>query len=224
MTQHHRVLQRHAPKPWLILCVEAITTPTVRTFRQLLDEPDISLGRSLSWVLAASLGAAVLSWAIAPGFVHASPVTGDIAWSVGVDLAAVVALPAFLAGWAILHISAKALGGEANAGRMAFVMACYTAPLILLNGVIGGVENMAVSGAGAPVAPYGINLVSATYGVALGGLIARALITLASAWLGVTAVRAVHDLEGWRAAAPSLIYLALCFFGLVSALVPIPVS
>jgi len=226
MTHSQRSLIREQPRrigtPWYGLWWDALTQPTIQTFQRLLDEPDTSLSRSLLWIFAAALGAGVISWGIAPGFLRANPVTGDISWSLGMDVYALVGLPAFLVELFVVHLVARRLGGDAPIARTAFVMACYAAPLIALSGLVGGLETLVSAQGGLPLRPYGLNLVSMTYGVTLAGLIARALVTLAHAALDVVAVRAVYQLKGWRAAVPSLLFLGLSLFGLGLALVPTP--
>ena len=227
MTHSHRSLVREQPRrigtPWTVLWWDAITRPTISTFRRLLDEPDTSLSRSLLWIFAATLAAGVISWGISPGFLRTSPITGDISWSVGIDIYVLVGLPAFLVELFVVHLLARRLGGDAPFAQTAFLMACYAAPLLVLAGLISGVETLVTAEGGFPLRPYGLSLVSATYGVTLVGLVARALITLAHAALDVVTVRTVYQLEGWRAAVPSLLYLAFSFFALILALVPVPV-
>lgn len=226
MTHSHRSLVREQPRrlnmPWYGLWWDALSRPTVTTFQRLLDEPDTSLSRSLLWIFAAALAAGMVSWGIAPGFLRANPITGDISWSVGMDVYVLMGLPAFLVELFLVHIAARRLGGDAPIARTAFLMACYAAPLLVLAGLIGGFETLVTAQGGLPIRPYGLNLVSATYGVTLAGLIGRALITLAHAALDVVTVRAVYGLSGWRAAAPSLLFLGFSLFALGLALVPVP--
>ena len=211
-----------ASRPWYLAWWLAISQPTSSNFRLLIDDPGIDFGRTLTWVLGAGFAAALISWEVWPGFLRASYVTGDVTWSPGIDVFPLIGIPAYLIELGILHLSARVLGGRGSASGAAYLLASYTCPLILLVGLISGLENQSLGGL-ALTMPYGLNPVSGVYGFTLAGLLVRGLILLLRAGLDVVTVRAAYGLAGWRAALPALIVVAAGIVAVMCALVPVPV-
>jgi hypothetical protein len=203
-------------RSWLAIWMMALSRPTVQNFSMLLQDPNIGTARALKWVGASALVGSLIAWAISPGFIRVDAVNGLVTWSIGLDFVVLSTVVAFIADFLIMHIMAKAFGGHGSLRQIAFVCAAYTAPMILLLGVLQGAQNALFPIYTQPATP-GVEVTS-WVGSSFSFLtIVIWLVWLVRAAFDATAVRAVYGISLPRAVVPPLIFIAvmvgatLCF-------------
>ncbi len=134
---------------------EALLRPSAATFDTLLDDPQVSITRALLWIAAAtglstalqvSLGAlfqAVLgtdsSFYTLFNFLFDDVSEGQtlgLGLLCAVPVGMLLAVMVVLVGGAILHGISRLFGGDGTLEDLIYLMAAYTAPISLVNGVL----------------------------------------------------------------------------------------
>lgn len=176
-------------KPFFQVWREAVLRPSAATFDTLLDDPQVSMSRALLWI-AVTTGISTALQVSLGGLFQAVLGTESSFYTLfnllfddvnegqtlglgllcAVPVGMLLAVIGVLVGGAILHgISRLLFGGDGTLEDLIYLMAAYTAPISLINGIL------------APL-PY-IGLLSF-------------FVTLYSFGLQVLAVKTVHHL-GW---------------------------
>ncbi len=133
-----------------------LTRPNEETFRSLVDDPNGSLGRALSWIAITSaisylISAFVQLWFSSlfagPGLIEALEQEAGLLLPGGLMIAGVyvcglpmvvfISAVGMLLYSGVVQFTASALGGEGTFTEMAYALAAFTAPLTLLSGLIG---------------------------------------------------------------------------------------
>ena len=165
---------------WREAWTSALFQPSVATFEELASDPAATGGRAYLWVIVANIIGVLVQIAliyiqiqqfIEPGF---SGFVLSTLLTTGVGVA-VASLVGFFIASGVTHLIARLLGGRGTYSVLAFAYASYSAPLTLVNYVLGGL-------------PLGVLLNCVTIATGLYALV-----------LAVTAVRAVHQLDTGKA-------------------------
>ena len=178
---------------WREAWTNALTRPSVATFEELAGDPRATAGRAYLWIAAASIIGVLVQIVlvyvqiqdlILPGY-SSLVLSSMMTTAVGLVVASLVA---FLIASGAAHLVARLLGGRGTYSALAFAYASYSAPLTLINYVLGGL-------------PLGVLLNCVTVATGLYALV-----------LAVTAVRAVHQIDTGKAivAALAIPFLFVC--------------
>lgn len=151
------------PLTWQEVWTQAITRPSVETFEYLLGDPQVSPNRAYIWIAVSSAVGAVIQLILSFIFqsifgtntllifngtssqnfentTEVSPALNLIFGVIcGIPLAVVGALIFFVIISFILNLIARALGGTGEYQDMVYAMSTYTAPMTIINGVLGGI-------------------------------------------------------------------------------------
>jgi hypothetical protein len=193
--------ERGPTAPWFQVMARALTRPTEGAYRVLASDPGARFFRSLTWVFVSSL-LATIAFALVQ-IASGSNMTQTIrllGWDPGQEgerassvyllfvclmpFLAILATLAITAYSSLVHLTARALGGQGTFIPLLHVFAAISAPVTLAISVVGLV----------PIA----NLLSLPLG-------------LYALFLQILAVKTVHQLA-WPRAAVSTLLLVVAFF------------
>lgn len=179
----------------------ALTRPTLQTFETLLKDPNATLNRANSWLALAGAISSV-SPIIAGVLLTAGRSEEIVAAIISASCSAPFGIIAYmiivLFGMVIVHIAARALGGDSSFDKVAYALTLSVAPLTVVVSVLSLLLAAIMSA----------TLTLATFL----GLIATVFAFLYQAVLAVFAVQAVYRI-GWgestvAALAPALVIYA----------------
>ena len=191
---------------WYAIWLKAVTRPSVANFRDLLLEPNASFRQALKWVLLASVAAGLVSWAIEPGFLRIDRASGLANWFIGIDLPIPVSgITTFMFFVFLEHVVARALGGQGSYAQFAFISATYTTLLILISGLLSGVDHSIIGMiSSAQEATPGVSVVT-SIGNSVAWFWVSQLLLLVRFAFDRVALRAVYQLGPWESFLPALV-------------------
>ena len=188
---------------WWQVWRKALTRPTRASYQGIINDPGASLKRGLTWFFVACLivslilwGAGVMQYAPLDSWrFHRDDLTVDwviLLLVVGVPVVTALATLVFALSTGITNVLAKLLRGKGSYDHLVYASSAFTAPLMVITGVIAFI-------------PY-VNLV---------GLLAG----LYALYLEIVSVRVVHKFGWGKAIAivlipPCLIFSCCCLFSL----------
>lgn len=185
MSEFSGDIGREESLTWSEIWIKAVTEPSEETYREIISDPGASNRKANTWVFLAAMGAWILSALL--GYFLGTSLLGTQMDSGPTILVGSLICAGPMAGvFAILSLGissgirqavARLLGGEGQRRELAFAMAAYIAPLVLLSSLLSAL----------PVIKYLSYLIS--------------LYTLV---LNVVAIKAVNRFEWGKAVLASL--------------------
>lgn len=170
------------PLTWSQVWVQALTQPSVETFKRLLRDPNATSRTAYAWMAITGLIAYLLSWlliAVLGGGGLADGLGELAAFGLcGAIVAPILTVLALIIGTGITHALARMLGGTGSYSELAYAYATFQAPMMLISGVISMI----------PIVSY-LSFALSLYMIVL----------------SVLAVKAVHDLGTGAAIASALV-------------------
>ncbi len=169
------------PAAWNDIWKMALTRPTVETFTLLAHAPGISSRRAHLWIFLSALVGSILAGAVSTFFSillggQASTGPSQFDLLLLAPFIGLVALVLFIIGVGIELLCAHALGGKGIYLRLAYAMATFVAPLLVIGSILSAIPLLNVTNG--PIVLYGT-------------------------WLSIVAVRAITHLT-WPKALLSL--------------------
>jgi len=173
---------------WSEIWLAVMTRPSTETFMQILRDPNQSRSRSLMWIasaLAASLVISTFASAIVLG-VPIFSLIGALMFTLPIAVGFGIGFFMFNA-WILNWLAKRFFAGVGEFDEMLYATAAFTAPLLILNGVLG--------------------IFGASFAAAITGLL---LIIFQFALTGM-ALRAVHNLNWQQTMGVLAIIIAFSF-------------
>jgi hypothetical protein len=190
----YSVVPGSSPLSWSQTWLNALLRPSVKTYEDIIADPQASTNRAYIWVFISALLGYGISTLVQAGFAALRgggvPATGEVSGVFGsplpslvcgVPLFALLSVFGLIISAGISHFVAAGLGGTGTYSKLAYALAAYLAPLTLISGVIAGI----------PI-PNCLNFPLGIYGIVL----------------NVIAVKAVHQFSWGKALAASILVFA----------------
>ncbi len=160
------------PATWNEIWKMALTRPTVETFTALAHAQSVSSNRAHQWVLISAVVGSILAGAVSTFFSillggQTSTGPSQLDLLLLAPFIGLVALVLFMISVGIGLLCAHALGGKGIYPRLAYAMATFVSPLLVIGSILSAIP-----------------LLNVTNG----------LIVLYGAWLSIVAVRAITHL------------------------------
>jgi hypothetical protein len=132
---------------WFDTWKMALNESDATTYRMIANDPNASLKRVMVWLVGGSLIGMTISivaaYLLAEGerpIVAASLLPVALALAVAID--AFVNVIAFGAAFVVMHLLARWMGSRATFLQLAYTSASFSAPLIVVSGIVGVVEQL----------------------------------------------------------------------------------
>ncbi len=196
---------------WYTVWSKAIMQPTVSGYRSLLTEYQVRPGQAFAWIILAGLEGGLISYSLYPGLSERDQATGNTLCFLTLDFSIPIqGLLIYCTYLVLLHLLARSLGGQGSMRQLAFLSAAYTAPLIVLDGLLSGLTKLALYGVG--VQNELSRWVDSNLDSPLWDSARYTFLSLALLLLSAIAVQAVYNLRPGRAVLTVLVptLLGLC--------------
>lgn len=190
---------------WLEAWTQAVTQPRPETYEELAADPDATVGRASTWIAITYLVFGIMAMCGLMLFILPSGDAGAVLGALFclmpffVVFAVVAGVIMLMVYFGVMHLIARILGGKGSFDDLFYAGTCYYLPLMIISSIVGVI----------PCFGTVIQL----------GVWAYAL------WLGVIAIKAIHEIEWGRAAVAGLVWVGVgcgCICAFVCLLVAVP--